>query len=1072
MSDFLNRIIYLTEGQFNILKTNHTITVGSQTINFSNNDIYVTDSELATNDPVASGTSISFISSITQDNKGKITATKANIDTSGTWSGNAATATYATKANLTTTTNAVAYYTNTTGTFGYKASANGALYATSANGALQWGTLPIAQGGTGQTSAQNAANALISGLPTWTASPTADTYFIRRDTGGTATFGQVKFSSIANITNGVITLGPYSITPVTSVNGHTGSSVNVTAGDLGLSSALRYQGTTTTAMEDGRTTATVIIGGNNFTPTQGDVVIYNDAEYVWTGSLWELLGAESSFKKVQTAVSSSSASGNSATTFVSSVTQDAQGVITVKTSTLNTSGTWSGNAVTATSLTSNAGGGEQPIYFTNGKPTATSYSLSATIESGTAGFLTKYTNANNIGNSSLCNISNISYSTVTPDYTSGGEQYYKAWLIYICQHYSTADLYLGTANPNSKGPIIGNIYSVNDRANDTNLPRYSTFWFNNLSGSLETFGTYNYNYYHHTYLTDNNYTSYTVTKTGGGASGNWAINITGNAATANTASSVAWANVSEKPIDLVGYSGALNTNGWKTLGGRSSGSKIYISYNNNAATWNSETYSASMVFGCNDTKGLIDCGYNTPKVTFGGGSVNGTTDNDPKWYFRFSATSGQTYTLPAASKTLAATDGSNASGTWGISITGKAGSVDWANTGHPATFPPETHTHDYAPSSTVSCTTANVKSALGISSGGSATKWLNEQGSWVTPTASDIGAAPAITGGYLPLSGGDMTGKIYSSAVRKLQWSASDTDNNADGASWYGLGTFNVSEEGTTRPWICLSNYWGLSFRARDNDHVKINGNIVLNTGNYSSYALPLSGGTMTGQIVLASTGLKTSDVAGYMIDQYGNFKHQRTTNTDTWCIISNAGTNKATINFETGAATFAGSVTASGGDITAPSGSIWAGTINNTTAERDIGVRSGSGSIYLYSGAQTNGNRGLYVPAHGTGAAKNIIVVDTNNVATFNGTLSGNASSASQISATLDQTHITYLLGTKTTITGTAANVSLTGDTGIYLTTTAGELSAVRHSWNISGAEKAYTTYNSTDDSIDFIFV
>lgn len=58
----------------------------------------------------------------------------------------------ATAANLTTTANAVAYYTNTTGTFGTKASANGALYATSANGALTFGTLPTAQGGTGNTS--------------------------------------------------------------------------------------------------------------------------------------------------------------------------------------------------------------------------------------------------------------------------------------------------------------------------------------------------------------------------------------------------------------------------------------------------------------------------------------------------------------------------------------------------------------------------------------------------------------------------------------------------------------------------------------------------------------------------------------------------------------------------------------------------------------------------------------------------------------------------------------------------------------------------------------------------------
>ena len=61
-----------------------------------------------------------------------------------------------TGASITTTANAVAYYTDTNGTFGSKASANGALYATSANGELSWGTLPIAQGGTGATTAANA----------------------------------------------------------------------------------------------------------------------------------------------------------------------------------------------------------------------------------------------------------------------------------------------------------------------------------------------------------------------------------------------------------------------------------------------------------------------------------------------------------------------------------------------------------------------------------------------------------------------------------------------------------------------------------------------------------------------------------------------------------------------------------------------------------------------------------------------------------------------------------------------------------------------------------------------------
>ena len=57
----------------------------------------------------------------------------------------------ATAANVTTTANALAVYSDTTGTFSGKASGNGALYATAANGAWSVGTLPAAQGGTGKT---------------------------------------------------------------------------------------------------------------------------------------------------------------------------------------------------------------------------------------------------------------------------------------------------------------------------------------------------------------------------------------------------------------------------------------------------------------------------------------------------------------------------------------------------------------------------------------------------------------------------------------------------------------------------------------------------------------------------------------------------------------------------------------------------------------------------------------------------------------------------------------------------------------------------------------------------------
>lgn len=74
------------------------------------------------------------------------------------------------------------------------------------------------------------------------------------------------------------------------------------------------------------------------------------------------------------------------------------------------SGTWSisitgssasctGNAATATALTSNAGGGEQPIYFTGGKPSATSYALKATVNNGDANYVAYYSGARAISSS-------------------------------------------------------------------------------------------------------------------------------------------------------------------------------------------------------------------------------------------------------------------------------------------------------------------------------------------------------------------------------------------------------------------------------------------------------------------------------------------------------------------------------------------------------------------------------------------------------------------------------------------------------------------------------------------------
>ena len=107
----------------------------------------------------------------------------------------------------------------------------------------------------------------------------------------------------------------------------TATKANITAAALGLSGAMKFLGTSTTAITDGATTNPIMIGSTSITVTSGNVVLYGSKEFVWTGSAWEELGNEGSYKVQQSAVSSPSTSGN-ATAFIDTISQNAQGVIT------------------------------------------------------------------------------------------------------------------------------------------------------------------------------------------------------------------------------------------------------------------------------------------------------------------------------------------------------------------------------------------------------------------------------------------------------------------------------------------------------------------------------------------------------------------------------------------------------------------------------------------------------------------------------------------------------------------------------------------------------------------------
>ena len=73
-----------------------------------------------------------------------------------------------------------------------------------------------------------------------------------------------------------------------------------TAADLGLSSALKFEGETSTEIEDGSTTSPITMktgthAGTSYAPVTGDVVIYSGTEYVWLTSKWSALGDPNSY---------------------------------------------------------------------------------------------------------------------------------------------------------------------------------------------------------------------------------------------------------------------------------------------------------------------------------------------------------------------------------------------------------------------------------------------------------------------------------------------------------------------------------------------------------------------------------------------------------------------------------------------------------------------------------------------------------------------------------------------------------------------------------------------------------
>ena len=168
----------------------------------------------------------------------------------------------------------------------------------------------------------------------------------------------------------------------------------VSTATAGLTGAMHFKGVATKAITDGGkedpTISGYSFGTNGASATQGDVVIYNGAEYVWTGTTngWELLGDEGSYALKTSTTSVGSASGWNAGS-IPSLTYSAKTVKSVKT---NTVGTAAKLTITSTAC-------DDITAWTTNTPTSASVaSGTLTITAGSAATLS-YT-ARSVGSAS------------------------------------------------------------------------------------------------------------------------------------------------------------------------------------------------------------------------------------------------------------------------------------------------------------------------------------------------------------------------------------------------------------------------------------------------------------------------------------------------------------------------------------------------------------------------------------------------------------------------------------------------------------------------------------------------
>ena len=529
------------------------------------------------------------------------------------------------------------------------------------------GTLAVANGGTGKTSGVNAANYFLNALSTGSSTPVDADYYISQYVGGgtsTTTYHRRPMSALWSYVSGKISsvLG-------LSTSGYTGNAATAsTATQVGHDLTIQLNGGTTEGTDKFTFNGSAT---KSFSITKSSVGlsnVTNDKQVVglssgttnghlvsWGANGYTVADSGLSSSNLVTSVASDS-NGKLVLTYADNSTSDpidVQFVATAASSVgvadaLNVNGTAVGSAT-------------QPVYFNNqGKPTVANTIPAVTLNgsanntpsfyaptaAGTNNYVLKSSGSGaptwvaqstlSVGSASSANttitLSGINSSGVaqvgaTSRPTTANNNYHDNKV-----RYYLATSSMTTGKPPGEGGILH--LAWDNTGWDSQLAVAGGHLYTRKADQSGTFGDWV------TLLDSNNYTSYTVTKTGSGASGTWAIDISGNAATATKATQDGSGNVitstyvTKDGDTMTGNLTISNTSPSLIINNTGTGtSSLELKRSgNNAADWKFLNNSGNFYIQNNYTStqgdyfNVLTLVYNTGDATFKG-SVTATSFN-------------------------------------------------------------------------------------------------------------------------------------------------------------------------------------------------------------------------------------------------------------------------------------------------------------------------------------------------------------------------------------------------------------------------------------------------------------